>query len=526
MDNKKKRSVSFNTSNKKRNKSKKDKLQEKRKKSKSTIKKNKKISFSYLEEDITISDYVENNIIPKKISKTKIKRSISNSKIKIKKSISDSKKNLTNSKSSNFSNKRNLSKISEQKKTKLKEKNTSNDLKKNEKKNPKNKKLQRILKNSEIFRKNTLNEKQTNLNTENFKLDYLLYKIAKFSINENEKLINNWFDLKIKNITKKQKKRLTLNLKEKYDENLIIEIMDFQIPDIKGDFSEFENEDFYNIHEENEKMDIQEIRKIRKSINIIENTELKKRLENGKLQKNLKNEDFKGTSENEDFRRGMKNDNLFNNSENDNLFKKEKFEKNQKNKDKRVSEVFSTLDLIKKNNFFVYDIRFFKLKNMIRKAKYFDQVQKIEIKQKKFMKKIQIKERKKSIFNFPILKNITKENFTTSYKEEKKIKQSEKNMFKEEKEKKFDENENKSKKEENNDNNNFQNEKNNFGKRKNSFGKKKKNFRNEENFDNSDDSIIMVKDMDYLNRRIVIKDYGRFNYTKMLGIGKNLGDRI
>ena len=480
---------------------------EKRKSSKIT---DKKISFSYLEEHLEVSNKEEK--ITKKISKSKkeiknssnsnskksIKsRSISNSKKKLsKRSNSNSKKKLRNSTNSNFSKKENLFNNSSKKiKTKKSKKNSNDTI------------LERILKNAEIFRKNTLNDKKTKLTSKNEQLDYLLYKIAKFGINENEKLINNWFELKIKNISEKKQRRITLGLKEKKgQENFFVEIQEFEIPEINRNDSEYKDFNFFNIREEKEeKMDIKQMRRIRKSVNIIKKRELEKNLDNDQ------------------------NENIFDKE------KKDKKKKNLKNKDKRVSEVFSALDNIKKNNFFSYEIRFFKIKNMVRKARIYDQEQKIENKQKKFMKKIQMKQRK-SVFNFPILKNLRNSSSPVFYEKKekinKKVSESDVNVFKINEEISFTDEES-----ENNSDyqkNNFENQKNNSDYQKNNFGKKNKfsedkdKEENEENLENenfSDDSFIMVKDVDYLNSRFIIKDYGRFNYTKMLNIGKNLGEK-
>lgn len=38
-------------------------------------------------------------------------------------------------------------------------------------------------------------------------------------------------------------------------------------------------------------------------------------------------------------------------------------------------------------------------------------------------------------------------------------------------------------------------------------------------------SIVLVKDIDYLEQRITIRDYCRFNYSKGLLIGKNIGKK-
>ena len=39
-------------------------------------------------------------------------------------------------------------------------------------------------------------------------------------------------------------------------------------------------------------------------------------------------------------------------------------------------------------------------------------------------------------------------------------------------------------------------------------------------------SIVLVKEVDYLERKMEVKDYCRINYSKKLAIGKNVGKKM
>jgi hypothetical protein len=345
--------------------------------------------------------------------------------------------------------------------------------------------MENLIDNIDIFLRNSLRDIKTNLETRKQTFHYILYLIGKFAINQNEDLVNKWLEYKFFNLQKK-KKRMTLSIPHnRRKTDLVIELD--EVPDLE------ENE--YSLQQSDTQGNIFKI----------ENKTEKKKFGQEERNKTFLNEKFEPESLNLEKKINDENNSsieeldikqirTIRKSINDINIKK------VNNNNKRVSEVFSALDKIKREDFLIDNLGYFKLRKFIKKASKIQvdlETGKIETK-KLFKKKINFYNRRKTSFlKIPVL-------ILESVEEKKNVYNQ--NVFKEDI---GDVTENTQ------EISSFINQ----SAPKNSF-KVLTLFENHSKIYKNNNSI---NDKDFLTKRIFIKDFARLNYTKNLDISKNLG---